>query len=812
MTNLWSDVRTAARTLAKSPGYAVATIAILALGIGANAAIFSAVHAVLLRPLPYPDADRMVRVWETYSRGKGRGTVSYENYRDWRAEADRFAALAAYWSGSRSLQGSGEAERLRALEATADFWAVLGARPLAGRFFTEAEEIDEQAQVVVLGEGLWRRRFGADPAVVGSTLVLDGRSHVVLGVLPARARYPLYGDAADLYLPHRKGPSSNRGNHYLSVLGRLREDADLDAARVQLEQIAARLERELPEAQTGRSVELRSLPEVIRGHVRPLLLVLFAAVGAVLAIACANLAGLALARAETRRRAFAIRAALGASRGRLVREQLVESALLVTTGAAGGALVARGLLAAVRPAAAAVLPDLGGLELDAAAFAFLLAAAAVTGIGFALAPAFAAGRDDVARGLAATAARVTGHGTRHRTRRALVAGQVALTLTLLVGAGLLLRTFLVLQATTPGFDRVGVLTVHLARASSEREPGTLAPTLLTPVLERLGATAGVEAAGLLSILPVQSWGTNTSYSIEGLEPPPPGEEWWVEHRAASPGAFEALGVPLRAGRFLTEADGDVRDRESTAPLPATVNETFARRHFGEARAALGRRINLWGASLDIVGVVGDVRQAGLDREPLPELTLPYNDARLEPVFGDDVVLVVRSSLPTAAIAAAVRAAVREVAPEQPVHTLQTLDQVLASSLAERRMALALVAAFAVVAALLAGTGLYALIAYLVTQRRREIGVRMALGASARAVGRWVVGEGLALAGAGAALGIAGGWGATRLVASQLHGVGPFDLWTWLGVLAATLALALGASLVPALRAAHTEPTTVLRDE
>jgi len=811
MTSSWENLRHAARSLARSPGYVAVTVLLLALGIGANAAIFSAVEAVLLRPLPYSEPDRLVRVRETFNHGQGRGSVSYENYRDWRAEATLFQAFAAYFVGSRSLRGDGAPERVPALEATASLWEALGARPLAGRLFDESAELDPGERAVVLSEGLWRRRFGGDAAAVGATLVLDGEPHTVVGVLPARSRFPLYGEAPGVYLPLRPSASSNRGNHYLSVLARLRSDVTIDAGHGQLEQVAARLERAYPEAQSGRSVELRSLTDEVRGPVRPLLLLLFAAVGAVLAIVCANLASLSLARAEARRRTSAIRAALGASRGRLLAEQLAESALLVAGGTLGGLLVAQSLLAATRSAAASILPDLGVLAVDSTTVAFLLFASTATGLIFGLATALASAPDEAGHSLVVGGTRVAGHRHRQFARRALVTGQVALTLCLLLGAGLLLRSFARLQSTEPGFDSAGVLTAHLALPHTGEEPGALAPRLLTPLLARLQAIPGVESAGLVSLLPMQNWGSNTAYTVEGLEPPPASEPWWIEYRTASPGAFAALGVPLRAGRWLTEADGDVRDAASDAPLPALVNEALVRRHF-PGGDAVGRRLNLWGTAVDVVGVVGDVRQAGLERDPLPELTLAYNDARVEPAFGDELVLAVRSSLPTASLAAMVRAAVTEVAPQQPLFNVQTLDQVVAASLAERRLALALVAAFAAIAALLAGTGLYALVAYLVAQRTREVGVRMALGASAAAIGRWVLGEGLALTAVGVALGLVGGWGASRLVASQLHGISPLDPLTWSAVVVFLVLVAAAATLAPAARAARVDPIEALRQE
>jgi len=764
-----------------------------------------------MRPLPYPESGRLVRIWETFSEGKGRGSVSLDNFRDWRSEADRFESLGAYWPGSRNLQVGAEPERLRTLELTASMWDVLRTRPIAGRLFAESDEVAGAAPVAVLSEGLWRRRFGGDPGAIGTSLMLDGVSHVVVGVVPASFRFPLYGDPNELYLPHVvNGGRASRGNHYLSVVGRLRDGADLEGARAQMEAIAKRLEAEYPDSQTGRSVELRMLAESIRGPVRPALLVLFGAVVLVLLIACANLAGLAMARAEERRRDASIRAALGAARGQLVRRYLAEGLLLATAGAALGAVLAGGILAVVRPWAARTLPDLGPLAIDPATFLFLLGVAVLTALVFGTVPALALPTDRVARELVEAGTRNTAGRGSHRLRRALVAAQVGLSLTLLVGAGLLLRTFRNLSNTAPGFDKVGVVTMHIAPARSDRESGALTRELLDPIVERLEARPGIESAGFFSILPIQNWGNNTSYSIEGQPPPAPGDDWWIESRAASADAFRALGVPLKAGRFLTAADGAL-DPEDESDVPVIVNEAVVRRHFPDGDA-IGKGIHVWGATARIVGVVGDVRQAGLDREPLPEMTVVYNDVRLESMLRRDVVLVVRSSLPTSAVTAAVREVVLEVDPMQPLHTVRTLDQVLDESLGQRQLTLTLVAAFALLAALLAGTGLYALIAYLVAQRRREIGVRMALGASAREIGGRVVSEGVTLAGAGIVVGVAGGVAATRLLTSQLYGVGRLDPWTWTGVIAVVLALAAAASISPALAAARTEPSSVLRDE
>jgi putative ABC transport system permease protein len=484
-------LRTAWRSLAKSPGYATATVLILALGVGANAAIFSIVRTTLLGELPFRDADRIVRIYETYSNGEGRGSVSLPNYRDWRAEADSFEAMGAQWWSSRNLQGVDEPERIEVMESTASLFDVLGAKPALGRFFTENEERPEAAPTVVLTDRFWRRQFAADPGVVGRTIVLDGAAHTIVGVAPAPFRYPIYGKGVDAYLPHRPPPWAGRGSHYLGVLGRLRADVTLARATEQLELISTRLAKEHPEEQGGRSVELRTFAETVRGPVRQTLVTLFGAVGVVLAIACANLIGLALARAAARRRDVSIRAALGASRAQLAREFVAESALVAAAGVAAGALLAQLLLAVVRPYAAESLPNLGALELDGPAFLLLVALAGSTAVLFGLVPAWAVSSDAVGRDLVETSARTTAGRGRQRARRALVATQIALSVTLLVGAGLLLRTYFRLQATSPGFDKVGVLTLHLNPAKSVYEDAAVTPKLLAPLLERVRALPGV---------------------------------------------------------------------------------------------------------------------------------------------------------------------------------------------------------------------------------------------------------------------------------------------------------------------------------
>jgi len=813
MRTIWNEISAAFRRLRRSPSYSLAMIALLALGIGANAAMFTLARKVLLEPLPYRESERIVRIWETFSNGRGQGSVSAPNYRDWSDQTRSFESLAAFDTSSRNLQGVESPERLHVLESTASLAHTLGVDPQLGRFFTVDDEKPGAAPLVVLSNAFWRSRYGADPGVVGGTLRLDGADATIVGVLPAGFRFPLYGDAPDLYLPHHVSPTAPRGNHYLNVIGRLRDDATLDDARRELEQVSQQLAQAYPDAQFGRSVRLKTLAESIRGSVRPLLTAISGAVALVLLIVCANLGGLTLARSAATRRELAIRSALGAGRGRLVTRGLAEASLLAIGGAVGGGLVAVSLLELLRPVTSEILPDVGPVELDAAVFAFLLVVAGAAALLFGLVPALASARDDLARGLAESGTRTVGSRRSQRLRRLLVATQIALSLTLLVGAGLLLRTFVRLQSTPPGFDRVGVLTLHLSPSASLGSAAEIRDHFLKPLIERTRALPGVDEAGLVNMLPIQSYGSNSSYSIDGLEPPAAGDEWWVEMREASPGARAALGIPLRAGRDLAESDALAPGADPASVIPAMVNEAFVRRHFPNGDG-LGRTVRFDATvAASIVGVYGDTRQSGLDQETLPELTVLLDDPRVsDSLAGTDLVLIVRSSEPPTRLANAIRATIHDLDPNQPVYTVRTVQQVLDRSLGDRRLLLLLVGAFAAVALVLAAIGLYALISYLVAQRTREVGIRMALGASAREIGRWVIREGLILLGLGAAAGLLGAWGASRLISLQLYGVGPFDPLTWLAVVVVLAAVTLLATLGPALRASRLDPAHVLRDE
>ena len=652
------DIRIAIRTLSKSPGFTSLVVLTLALGIGANAAIFSVVHAVLMRPLPYPGSERLVRIWETFEHGRGTGTVSLPNFRDWREGSEAFESLAAYGYGSVNLQGDGQPERLASLDATGELFSLLKVRPLLGRTFQPGEDAIAVAPVAVISEGLWRRRFGADPAVLGRSINLDGQSTTIVGVMGSHFVFPPSSGSIELWRPLKPDPKLERGSHMLRVVGRLRDGATLEQADSELSAIAAHLAEQYPSDQAGRGVLLKPLHEAVVGSVRPTLLMLLGAVGLVLLIACANVANLLLARAAARRHDVAVRAALGASRWRLMRQTLGESLVLGLGGAALGSFVAYAALRSLGSLAAGVLPDLGSIGLDSAVFAYLLGAAVVTGVGFGLVPALRGSRPDLRVDLIEGSTKSTGSAGHRRLRSALVVVEIALSLVLLAGAGLLLRAFLLLRATPAGFDPDNVLTMHVA-LTGRTPSGEAAPRLLQPVLERLRALPGVTVAGTISNLPIEEWGINGNFTIEGRPAPPPGEGLRAELRAASPGLPEALGIPLRSGRRFTEEDGTAGHKF------VLINEALMRRFFS-GQDPVGQRLTLEEVgTFEIAGVLGDVRQSGLDREPEPEISFPYQDAQVMSWL-KDMVLVVKTAVPPESLVDSVRAAVASVDPDQPV--------------------------------------------------------------------------------------------------------------------------------------------------
>jgi putative ABC transport system permease protein len=802
LDSLRHDLALATRSLRGSPGFALATVLVLALGIGANLAVFSVVSGVLLEPLPFREPERLVRLFELFPvRGDfGEGSVSHPNYLDWKRQSASFAGMAvAGWRDSVVWQSAGGSEPLSVMPVGADYFALLGVRPLLGRVLGAADVDPANEPAVVLGEGAWRARLGGDTDVLGRRLVLDGTPHVVIGVMP-----DAFSRTTDGWVPLRVPAdlAASRGSHAFQVLARLAPGVTVEAAQQELARIAAQIAAAHPDQQEGRSALVRPLRDTYVGRVEQRLLALFGGATLVLFVACANAAGLLVARGMARRRDIAVQAALGATRWRVVRQLLVESVLL----AAAGTVLGLGLTwSALRALAATgdLLPRASEIALDARVAAFAALVALATGVLFGLAPALRTSRVDLQQDLRRGARQSGGgSGAATRLRGALVVVQLALSLMLLVGAGLLMRAFTNLSATETGMQLRPALSAQVLRAPKANEDPIAA--FQEPLLERLRAVPGVQAAGMISHLPLVEWGTNGNFGIVGESYPSIAETPWAEYRAVTSGYFDAVGVPVLRGR-----DVGPRDRADGAPV-VLVNRVLAERYFA-GEEAVGRQLDLGDTQPTIAGVVGDVRQATLEEEPRPEIYVPYAQA-LGAVDARRFALVVRTAGDPALAASAVRRAVAETDPAAAVLDLRPMRDVVAGSIADRRFYLAVLAAFAVVALALAVAGLYAVVAYAVQQRRQELGIRLALGCSDRGVQGLVVRDGAKLALLGLALGLPASYLGTRALESLLYGVARGDTLTYVLVAVTLAGAALAASWLPARRATRQGAVLALRAE
>jgi predicted permease len=808
MRNSLQDVRYAVRVLGRSPGFTLVAALTLALGIGANTAIFSVVDGVLMKPLPYPDPDRLMRVFEEAPELPD-FAVSPANFLDCRSQTRAFASLAAYQRDDLQIGGE-RPEQLRAMRVTAGFFELLGYKALMGRDFTPGDERAGSADVVILSNALWTRRFASDPSSVGKTIVLSGRQMTIVGVLPAGVQhvggtyrsYP-HGDSVDLWWPQTL-PSTprprDRAQHYLSVVGRLRSGVSPAQAEDDVRRIWAKLAQQYPQTNGRWSSHVRPLRTEIVGGSETTLLALLAAAGAVLLIACLNVAGLLLGRATGRTREIGVRAALGATRARLVRQLTVESTLLGLLGAAIGIAFAYAAVHMLLALAPADTPRLQMIGVDRLVLGYALAATAITAVLFGLAPAIQLAGSDV--GPALQGGRGAPGGAQHRLRRVLVASEVALAFVLVVTGGLLLRSFTSLLRLDPGFrpDHVLTATVNLPPA---RYPDTAAATAFFDRLtERVRALPGVREAGFGSDLPWTGYDENTGFGIVGRTfPPHEGPE--ARYHFLTPGFIGALGLPLRAGRDLSASD-----RTGTPPV-VLINDATARRYWPDPQSAVGARLNLWGDTpVTVVGVIGDLTDVpGADKLPggvyFPQAQQWYPQAMF---------ITIRTGADPLSLVAPVTGIVHDLDPELPLATIRTLDGVASAALATRRFTLALVAAFAVSALFLAVVGVYGVMAQAVGQRVREFGVRQALGARPADILGLVLrgGAAMGLAGLGAGLVIA--LPATRLVQSLLFRTSAADPPTLAAVAAILLLATLAASYVPARRATRIDPASALRRE
>ena len=803
MDTLRQDVLYAVRRLWQAPGFALVAIATLALGIGANSAIFSVIDAVLLRPLPFAEPERLVQlaqVWE----GRSTGVYSPQNFLDVVAQAPSFASLSAIDNDDLTMTGRGDPARLQGARVSASFFGLLGVRPALGRAFAEEENEPGRSKVVVLGHRLWTQRFGADPSVVGQTVQLNREPYVVVGVAPAGFAFP---EGAEAWVPLEYDEifrGRSRGAWYLSVIGRLKPGISVEHARQDVSTIADRLAKEYPDADEGVGGTAISLQQATVGDVRRPLLVLLGAVGLVLLIACVNVANLLLARVAARDTEFAVRAALGAGRGRLLRQLLTESVLLSVLGGAVGVFVAWVSLDALVALQPQGVPRLGEVQVNRGVVAFASGLSLVTGLVFGAFPALQMARRPTAQVLREGGRGLLG-GRGDRLRGGLVVGQMALAMMLLAGAGLLIRSFSRLSHVDPGFRTENALSFRISLPESVYDSDARRTAFFEDLLPRLGALPGVRSVGGVSGLPLGGTRFNLSFEIAGRPPLPPAQQPTMEVRVATHGYFDTMGIVVRRGRGF-EA-GDSRGANQVVLL----SEAAVTRFF-PGEDPLGKHITVgWRrdppAGGEVVGIVGDIKELGLGHENAPEVYLPSSQL---PFPSMDIVL--RTSVSPLSLAPSVEATVHGLDPELPVSRMRTLEDVVARSISEPRFYMLLLGAFAGIALFLAALGIFGVMSYAVVQRSREIGIRVALGALPGDVLRSVLREALLLSGSGVALGVIGAMALSQVLRRLLFDLSPTDPGT-LGAMAALLsAVALLASYLPARRATRVDPLVALRSE
>jgi putative ABC transport system permease protein len=804
LETLVQDLRFGARMFVKRPGFTSIVVLTIALGVGANSAIFSVVNALLLRPLPVDESDRLVWVWGKFSMGD-RASVSPADFLDFRAQNDVFEHFAAYAGTKHNLSGDFEPERLTGAMVSADFFDTLRVAPVLGRGFLLEEEQEREPQVVMLSHGLWQRRYGGDAGIVGQTIVVDGRSVSVVGIMPAGFAFP---GRVDLWVPVPllADEMGARAAHFLRPIARLNPGVSLSQAQAGMDAIAARLEEQYPASNTGWSLRLEPLHDVVVGDIRLALLVIAGAVGLVLLIACANIANLMLARASSRQPEITIRAAIGASRLRIVRQLLTESALLVLLGGALGLLLATWgaqLLATQLPeGVVAGIPGRLDIGIDARVLGFTAAVSLLTGLVFGAIPAIHASRPDLTDALKQGGRGASEGVHRNRLRGALVVAEIAGSVVLLVGAGLLVKSFMRLRDVDPGFDARNVLAMRIELSSSKYYEAVPRAAYFDEALRRVGSVPGIESVGTIDALPlVRGQGGDAYFTIPGRPFQNPNDKLVADFRRISAGYFRTMGIPVLAGRSFEE-----REARENAPV-VIINEAMARRYFPDTDP-IGQRLDIeWMKVVpsEIVGVVGDVRQYGLDKESSAEMYVPT----LEAGFSN---LVVRTSGDPVALVSAVRRELASVDKDQPITSVNAMAHFVEASTDSSEFNMVLLGAFAGVALLLAGMGIYGVTSYMVTQRTHEIGVRMALGARRADVLVLVLRRGLLLTIGGTVLGLALAFALSRFLASLLYGVSATDGVTFGAVSALLTFVAMVACYVPARRAATVDPIVALRTE
>lgn len=798
-----SDLRYALRSLLRNPGFALLALFILALGIGANSAIFSVVNGVLLRPLPYPHSDRLIWGWGSFQLGNDAG-ISAPDFVAYRSDSRSFEQLAAFSieSDRQNLAGGAEPIQVATAVVSGNFFAALGVRPVLGRTFTLANEQFSLPQVAILSEHLWRQHFSADPAIIGKTIPLDNRPLTVVGVAPAAFNFPAKTDVW-LPIPLLNAGAQSRTGHWLRVVGLLKAGVSLAAAQAEINTIAGRLAAQFPATNKSWTMLLEPFQEVLVGNLKPALLVLFGAVGLVLLIACANVASLLVVRASGRRREIAVRKALGATRLQLVRQLLTESVLLAVAGGVLGVVVADAALGALRAAVPPSLSLLGPVHLDARVLLATLLVSVIAGLLFGLAPAAETGKSDLVANLKEGERGDTGR-SRRALRRGLVVVEVSLSLVLLTGAGLLIHSLWRLLHVNPGFNPSNVVATQIILPDAGYPTSSSKVDFFNSLLTKLRGEPGIVAVGAISELPLSGQYNDNWFTIKGQPSIDTADKNDARDRVVTPGYFVAMRIPLFAGRVFSDQDGT-----RSAPV-AIVDEQFVRRYLrGLDPLAQSIVLTLDGRETDfrIVGEVGNVRDYDLGSSATPEFYVPY--AQLP---RSQMNLVLRGSIAAGAIASEVRETVSAIDSREALSEFQPMPQLLAAATAQPRFSTLLLAIFAAVAILLAAVGLYGVLAYAVEGRTREIGIRVALGARRREILGLVFGEAAAVVGLGAAIGLAAAVGFDRLLSSQLFEVRPYDLLSFVVAVAVLGGAALVACWLPAWRAMQIDPAIALRHE
>jgi predicted permease len=813
MNTLLHDLRYAIRALLKSPGFAATAVLTLALGIGANTALFSVVNGVLLSPLAYPDAGQVTAIYED-APGFDKAPISYLNFLDWQRQSQTFSSMAIYRNQDYNFTGAEQAEHLSGNMVSADFFRTLGQSPVIGRDFAAADDHPGAAPIVILGGGFWQRRFGSSPSVLGKVITLNGAPHTVVGVIPPA--FTFYGPQRDVYTPIGQWTDVSFRDRSVEVsahaVGRLKPGVSLAQAKADTDAVARNLAAAYPAADKKLGITLVPMKQDLVGNIQPFLIVLLAAVGFLLLIACANVANLLLARSIGRSREFAIRAALGASQTRVIRQLLTESALLAALGGALGLALAFGGTKAVLTLLPAALPRAADVAIDAHVLLFTLGTSLFAGLLFGLAPALKSSRTDLQEVLKQSGRGSS--GARHRLQHVFVAAEVALALVLLVGAGLMLRSLQALWRVDPGFNPGHAITFTLSLAASPKTTSAETRARLRRFDAIMRSVPGVEAVSVTLGSRPMIHDSSLPFWIDGDAKPATLRDMpQVMFYLVEAGFQPAMGITLERGRFVTAQD------DEHSPLVVDIDDAFARTYFPNQNP-IGRRINIasFDVQAEIVGVVGHIRQWRLDADPKSaveaQLLYPFMQLpeKMMPLVANAVAVVLRTHGDPAAVMSSVRTVTNAFEPGDVVYAVQTMDDVIANSYAARRLSMMLLGVFAALALILACVGIYGVISYLVGQRTREIGVRIALGAQRAEVMRLVVGQGARMALVGAAIGTVAALGLARLMTAQLFGVSAHDPLTFAGTAILLMLVAIGACYIPARRAMRVDPIVALRHE